>query len=97
MYSNLSVFYISITLLQINRKDVDNFSQSWSLNPPNIPVQVSANSRMNDFRNNLKYPITVEGIEVTDNQVLAEDRPKIVITRSLDSNLLSECLYNTYL
>ena len=52
---------------------------------------------MNDFRNNLKYPITVEGIEVTDNQVLAEDRPKIVITRSLDSNLLSECLYNTYL
>ena len=52
---------------------------------------------MSDFRNNLKYPITIEGIEVTDSQALAEDRPEIVITRSLDSNLLSECLSNTYL
>ena len=52
---------------------------------------------MSDFRNNLKYPITIEGIEVTDSQALAEDRPEIVITRSLDSNLLSECLSNIYL
>ena len=53
---------------------------------------------MIDFRNNLRYPITMEGIEVTDSQALAEDRPKIVITRSLTSNLLSEfCLIQTYL
>ena len=52
---------------------------------------------MSDFRNNLRYPITIEGIEVTDSQALAEYRPKIVITRSLTSNLQSECLFNTYL
>ena len=64
-----------------------------SLNPPNIPVQVSANPRMSDFENNLKHPITIEGIEVSDSQTSTDDRPKIVITRSLTSNLQSECFF----
>ena len=52
---------------------------------------------MSDFIINLKYPITIEVIEVTDSQKSVEDRPKIVITRSLDNSLLSECFSNTYL
>ena len=50
---------------------------------------------MSDFRNNLKHPIIIEGIEVTEGQTSADDRPKIMITRSLTSNLQSECLSNT--
>ena len=49
---------------------------------------------MSDFRNNLKHPITIEGIKVTDNQTSPDNRPPIVITRSLVSNLQSECLSN---
>ena len=50
---------------------------------------------MDDFRNNLKHPITIEGIEVVGSEATANDKPKIVITRSLASNLQSECLSNT--
>ena len=56
------------------------------INLPNIPVQISANPRMSEFSNYLEHPITIEGIEVSDNQTSANNRPKIVITRSLTSN-----------
>ena len=87
--------YISITLIQINKKDADDFNQSWILNPPNIPVKVSVNPRMSDFKNNLNYPITIEGIKVTESQTSPDNKPQIVISRSLASNLQSECLSNT--
>ena len=58
--------------------------------PPNIPVKISANLTMSDFSNNLEHPITIEGIEVSDNQTSVNDRPKIVINRSLTSNSQSE-------
>ena len=45
---------------------------------------------MSDFSNNLEYPITIEGIEVSDSQTSVIDRPKFVITRSLTSNSQSE-------
>ena len=41
---------------------------------------------MSEFSNYLEHPITIEGIEVSDNQTSANNRPKIVITRSLTSN-----------
>ena len=63
--------------------------------PPNIPVQISANRGMSDFCNKLEHPITIEGIEIADSQTSGNDIPKIVITRSLTSNLQSECLFNT--
>ena len=50
---------------------------------------------MNDFRNNLEYPITIEGIEVVDSQTSANDCPTIVINRSLTTTFQSECLSNT--
>ena len=34
-------------------------------------------------------------LKVTDNQTSPDNRPQIVITRSLTSNLQSECLSNT--
>ena len=46
-------------------KYADDFSQSLSLDPPNIPVQVSANPRTNIFVNDLEHPITIEDIGVT--------------------------------
>ena len=45
---------------------------------------------MSDFSNNLEHPIRIKGIEVSDSQTSANNRPKIVITRSLASNLQSE-------
>ena len=82
-------FCISITLMQINREDADNFSQSWSLDPPSIAIQISACPRRSDFRNNLKYRITIENIEIPQRS------PEITITRSLTSNSQSECLFNS--
>ena len=50
---------------------------------------------MSDFINDLKHPITIEGIEVADRQRSPENRPKITITRSLTSKSQSECLFIT--
>ena len=83
--------------MQINRKDADDFSQSWSLNPPNIPVEVAADSRISDFNDNLQHPLAIEGIEVDDSQMSADTIPKIMITRSLASNSRSKCLCNACL
>ena len=55
-------------------------------------MKISANPRRSDFRNNLKHPITIEGIKVTDSPTSSDNRPQIVITRSLASNLQSKCL-----
>ena len=63
--------------------------------PPNIPIQISANPEMSDFCNKLEHPITIEGIEIADSQTSANDIPKIVITRTLTNNLQSECLFST--
>ena len=41
---------------------------------------------MSDFKNNLKYPISIEGIEVTDSQQWKDCKPQIMITKSLTIN-----------
>ena len=51
---------------------------------------------MSDFINDLKHPITMEGIEVADSQISPDDRPKITITRSLTSNSQSEYFFYSY-
>ena len=77
--------------MQINRKNVDDFSQSWGLDdPPNIPVEVFADPTMDGFRDNLEYPITIEGIEVADTPTSGDCKPQIVITKSLASSSESE-------
>ena len=65
--------------------------------PPNIPVQISANPGMSDFINDLNYPITIKGITVANSETSAEIRPKFVIARSMTSKLQSKCLSNIYL
>lgn len=45
---------------------------------------------MDDFRDNLEYPITIEGIEVADTPTSADCKPQIVITKSLASISESE-------
>ena len=63
-------------------KYVDDFSQSLSLDPPNIPVQVSANPRMNIFVNDLEHPITIEDIGVTNSLTSGNNRFSFRITVS---------------
>ena len=66
-------------VLQINKNDVDDFHASKSANPPYIPVLIVADPDSSNFKEQLKYPLTIEGIEVTtaDNS-----QPKIVLYRT---------------
>ena len=50
---------------------------------------------MSDFKSDLKYPITIEGIEVADSQRSLDAKVKITITRTLTWSLQSECLSNS--
>ena len=63
-------------------KYADDFSQSLSLDPPNIPLQVSTNPRMNIFVNDLEHPITIEDIGVTNSLTSANNRFNFRITVS---------------
>ena len=45
---------------------------------------------MDGFRDNLEYPITIEGIEVADTPTSADCKHQIVITKSLASISESE-------
>ena len=78
-----------ISVIQISGNNPCDFIPSQNRDPPNIPILVSPNPRLHNFRNNLKHPITIEGIEVVGSETTADDKPKIVIIRSLISNLQS--------
>ena len=55
---------------------------------------MSANPRMSDFINDLIQAITIEGIEVADNETLAYKRPKIVTATYITNNLQIKYLSN---
>ena len=66
--------------------------ESKSANPPYIPVLIRADS---DSKQSLEYPITIEGIVVTDDEckTSANIQPNILINRSLVyDNTHSKCL-----
>ena len=65
--------------LQINKNDVDDFHASKSANPPYIPVLIVADPDCRDFKEQLQYPLTIEGIEVTTAD---SSQPKIVLYRT---------------
>ena len=72
---------------KINRRDVDDFNESKSDNPPYIPVLILADPESNDFKDQLQYPLTIEGIEVTDTKSqtsASNSQPKILLDVSLD-------------
>ena len=64
---------------QINRRDVDDFNESRSFNTPYISVLVLADPDSSDFKKQLQYPLTIEGIKVTDQISADTNQPTIVI------------------
>ena len=52
---------------------------------------------MKNFKENFEYPITIEGIEMADSNIqsLADNKPQIMIKRSLTNYSQSKYLSNT--
>ena len=87
-------------LPQINKRDIDDFNESKSFNPPYISVLVLADPDSSDFRKQLQYPLTIEGIKVTDQKSSNTSQPKIVIdvsTRAEDPRSLQSPSGNSYI
>ena len=80
------------TFIQINRRDVDDFNESKSANPPYIPVLIVADPDSSNFKEQLQYPLTIEGIEVTTTD---DGQPKIVIYRTYTHSKFYQIYFNT--
>ena len=65
-------------------KDVDDFNEWKCYGPVYVPVSILADPDSNDFKKHLQYPLTIEGIEVTDQTLANTSQPKIVIDISID-------------
>ena len=70
-------------LPQINKRDIDDFNESRSFNPPYISVLVLADPDSSNFKKQLQYPLTIEGIKVTDHTSSNTSQPTIVIDVSI--------------
>ena len=71
------IYYILIP--QINKRDIDDFNEYKSFNPPYISVLVLADPNSSNFKKQLQYPLTTEGIKVTDHTSSNVSQHKIVI------------------
>ena len=85
---------------QINKKDVDDFNESKSIYPPYMTVLVIADPDSNEFKKQLQYPLTIEGIKVTDHISADTNQPTIVIDVSTHTEYprsLPEATGNSYI
>ena len=79
-----------LLFIQINKRDVDDFSDSKSSIVPYIPVLIYATSKATEY---IRHLITIEGIvTVARNPVGTSSKPQIVIFRSLANDTQSKCL-----
>ena len=87
-------------ILQITKRDIDDFNESKSINPPYISVLVLADPDSINFKKQLQYPLSIEGIEVTDQTSSNTSQPKIVIdvsTHTEDPRSLQLATGNSYI
>ena len=85
---------------QINKRDIDDFNESKSFNPPYISVLVLADLESSDFKKQLQYSLTIEGIKVTDHTSSNTSQPTIVIdvsTHTEDPRNLQSASGNCYI
>ena len=92
------IYYILIP--QINKRDIDDFNESKSFNPPYISVLVLADPDSSNFKKQLQYPLTIEGIKVTDHTSSNTSQPTIVTdvsTHVEDLRSLQSAFGNSYI
>ena len=65
-------------------RDVDDFNESKCYDPLYVPVSILVDPHSSNFNKHLQYPLTIEGIDVTDETSANISQPKIVIDISLD-------------
>ena len=83
-------------------RDVDKYSSSDKQQPPSISMGINAHPNDKDFKEDLQYPLTVEGVDCGEEKNIKDfilgfittSQCKFVIDISLNDNIHSKCLIN---